>query len=165
MASSAYLFIQDHQGKEIKSSVKIKGREGSAEVHTFSYGVNVPSDSNSGVLMGVREHHEVVFGKQFDSASPVLFNICCKGIVLKQVRLEWFKINPQGKEVNYFTHTFSNANIVRFQQFMSHVKDPLNKNFGHQEEIALRFQRVDMLYPDGNISAADDWLAARGDSA
>lgn len=165
MPSAAYLTINDHQGKLIESSVKIKGREGCAEIHTFAYGVDVPSDANSGVLMGVREHQEVVLGKQFDAASPILYNICCKGITLQSMQLKWYHINPQGKEENYFSHLFSNVNIVRYRQFMRHIKDQNNKHYGHQEEIALRFQKIELLYPDGNISATDDWLAERTSTA
>lgn len=161
MPSSAYLFMTDHQGHDIKSAVKIKGREGSAEIHSFSYGVDVPSDANSGVLMGVREHQQVVLGKNFDAASPILFNICCKGITLQKLRLEWFRINPQGKEQNYFSHHFSQVNIVSYRQHMPHVKNQANKHYGHQEEIALRFQKIELVYPDGNISASDDWLENR----
>ena len=165
MPSAAYLFITDHQGKSIKSAVKIQGREDSAEVHTFDYHVSVPSDRNSGILMGVREHSEVVLGKQFDAASPVLFNICCRGVTLQKLRLEWFKINPTGKEENYFTHIFSNVNIVKYRQHMQHVKDAAFKHHGHQEEVSLRFQKIEMLYPNGNISAADDWLENRSSEA
>ena len=161
MASPAYVTFTDEQGQQIKASVQIKGRENTAEGHAFDYSVTIPSDKNSGQLTAVRQHHNVVLTKTFDSASPVLFDACCRGKTLQCVKLDWYRINDKGEEDLYFTHTLSDVKVVAVRQVMLHVKDPHNDAFNHQEEVSLRFKKIELNYPDGNIKAADDWTESR----
>jgi type VI secretion system secreted protein Hcp len=161
MASPIYAIFKDEQGMQIKANVEIKGREGTAEGHAFDYAVSIPSDKNTGQLTAVRKHDNVVLIKALDSASPVLFDACCRGKTLQSVELQWFRINDKGEEEKYFVHTLSNVKIVKFRQYIMHVKDQAHDGYGHQEEIALRFKKVEMLYPDGNIKSSDDWNESR----
>ncbi len=161
MASPIYAVFQDEQGLQIKAGVTIRGREGQAEGHAFDYTVSIPSDKNTGQLTAVRKHDNVVLIKTVDSASPVLFDACCRGKTLQSVRLDWYRINDKGEEEKYFTHTLSDVKIVKFRQFVMHVKDPRNDGYGHQEEIALRFKKIELDHPDGNIKATDDWTESK----
>lgn len=161
MASPAYMTIYDDKGQVIPAHVKIAGREGTAEVHAFDYYVAIPSDPNSGVLTAIRKHGDVVVVKQYDQSSPVLFNACCRGLTLKKITIDWYRINDQGEEEKYFSHTLSDVKVVRVQHLLPQVKDDKNDLLGHQEAISLRFRRIDVNYPQGNIQATDDWLASR----
>lgn len=161
MASPVYATFTDEQGMKITSNVAIQGREGQAEGHVFDYTVSIPSDKNTGQLTAVRKHDNVLITKAVDSASPVLFDACCRGKTLQKVVFDWYRINKKGEEEKYFTHTLNNVKIVKFHQFVQHVKDPKNDGYGHQEEIALRFQKIELNHPDGNIKASDDWTESR----
>ncbi|MCK4608442.1 MAG: type VI secretion system tube protein Hcp [Gammaproteobacteria bacterium] len=165
MASPVYVTIKDEQGQQVKANVQIKGREGTAEGHAFDYTVSIPSDKNTGQLTAVRQHHNVILIKALDSASPVLFDACCRGKTLQSVRFDWYHINDRGEEEVYFTHTLSSVKVVAVKQFMLHVKDPHNDGYNHQEEVSMRFQKIDLNYPDGNIKASDDWLESRSSSS
>ena len=161
MASPIYATFKDEQGQKVRASVTIKGREGQAEGHAFDYMVRIPSDKNTGQLTAVRKHENVVLTKAMDSASPVLFDACCRGKTLQSVILDWYRINDKGEEEKYFTHKLTNVKIVHFRQFILHVKDPQNDGYGHQEEVALRFKKIELNYPDGNIKATDDWTESK----
>jgi type VI secretion system secreted protein Hcp len=161
MASPIYAIFKDEQGMQIKASVAIKGREGSAEGYAFEYAVAIPADKNTGQLTAVRKHDNVVLIKELDNASPVLFDACCRGKTLKSVELQWFRINDKGMEEKYFVHILSDVKVVKLRQYVLHVKDQQYDGYGHQEEVALRFKKIEMTYPDGNIKAADDWNETR----
>lgn len=161
MASPAYLSIIDEQGSPVKSDVAIKGREGTAEVLAFDYDVSIPSDRNTGALTAVRKHNTATMTKTYDSASPILFDACCRGKTFQRMVLSWYKIADNGSEVEYFRHTLSNVKVVKVRQFMQNVKDPKNDTLGHQEQVCVRFQKIEMSYPDGNIHASDDWTESR----
>lgn len=165
MAIPIYAIFKDEQGMQIKASVEIKGREGSAEGHAFDYTVSIPADKNTGQLTAVRKHDSVALIKAIDSASPVLFDACCRGKTLQEVELQWFRINDRGEEEKYFVHTLTKVKVVKFRQYILHVKDAQNDGYGHQEEVALRFKKIELAYPDGNIKAVDDWYDARSNFA
>ncbi len=161
MASPGYLTIIDGQNEKIKANVVIQGREGTAEVHAFDYHVCIPSDATTGALTSIRKHGDAIITKNFDSASPILFHTCCSGSTLKTVQLDWYRINDQGQEENYYTHLLSDVKVVQVKHFMLHVKDHKTDGYGHQEQIHLRFRRIEMKYHQGNINAVDDWVASR----
>ena len=161
MASPAYLTIIDDQGQQVKANVKIKGREGSAEVLAFNYDVEIPSDKNTGALTAVRKHNAAVITKTFDSASPVLFDAVCRGKTMQQMKLDWYQINDKGEEEVYFTHTLTGVKVVKLYQYMKNVKNPENDGYSHQEDVHVRFKKIEVKYPDGNIEASDDWTESR----
>lgn len=161
MASPAYLTITDEQGNQVKANVKIKGREGTAEVLAFNYQVSIPADKNSGALTAVRKHDAAVITKTLDAASPILFDACCRGKTFQSMRLDWYKINDKGAEELYFSHTLSKVKVVGVKQYMMHVKDPAYEMQDHQEEVQVRFQKIEVNHPAGNIKATDDWTESR----
>ncbi|MBN2689394.1 MAG: type VI secretion system tube protein Hcp [Gammaproteobacteria bacterium] len=161
MASPVYVIFTDEENQQIKSDVMIRGREHQAEGHAFDYAVSIPSDQNTGQLTAVRKHGSIVLTKNYDSASPILFNACCRGKTLKSAEFNWYRINDDGTEELYFTHKLTKVKVVKVRHFMNHVKNPANDAFGHQEEIHLRFQKIELNYPDGNIKASDDWTESR----
>jgi type VI secretion system secreted protein Hcp len=164
MASPGYLTMTDEQGSQIKADVQIKGREGTAEVHAFDYHVSIPSDPHTGALTAVRKHGNAVINKTYDSSSPMLFDACCRGKTLQNMKIDWYKINDKGEEQLYFTHTLEGVKVVKVKQFVLNIKDPATEALGHQEEIHVRFKQIDMNYPDGNIKATDSWTDSRSTS-
>ena len=162
MASPGYLKMFDENNQPIRGNVKIQGRQGAAEVLGFNYQVSVPSDPNTGALTAVRKHGDAIITKTYDSASPILFDACCRGKTLQTMEIDWYRINDHGEEEIYFAHKLSEVKVVRVKQFVLNVKDPGNDMFGHQEEIHLRFRRIDLMHPEGSIHAYDEWTEARG---
>lgn len=161
MASPIYATFTDEQGQQIKAGVTIEGREGQAEGLAFDYEVLIPADKNTGQLTAIRQHKDVVLTKEVDSASPVLFDACCRGRTLRSVTLDWYHADKDGKQTKYFTHKLTNVKVVGFRQFIHHVKAENSDVYGHQEQISMRFQKIELNYPDGNIMATDDWKEAR----
>jgi type VI secretion system secreted protein Hcp len=157
MAIPGYMWMTDSQGNPINSTVKVQGRENSAEIYEFHHEVSIPADNRSGVLTGTRKHGAFKVVKQFCSATPVLNKACASGQTLQQVKLSWYRIDATGKEQEYFRQTLSNAKVVAVKPTVSDVKDPNKEQYGHLEEVHFRYEKIQWLYLDGNIAAEDSW--------
>lgn len=161
MAIEAYAEITDSGGNQIKGDVEVEGRVDMVEVIKFDHNVRIPTDKRTGELTGVRQHRPAKLVKNYDSSSPLLFDALCNGETLQEVILHWYKIDPTGKEVEYFTHTFKGAKISAINSFMYNTKDPSKEQFTHMEEVSLLYEEVTWLYKDGNIEYNDSWTAER----
>jgi len=158
MASPAYAWFYDENGKAIEGNVAVDGRQGSVEVFTFDYGVEMPVDRFNGVTNGTRAHDTATLTKAFDASSPILFQAACDGRTLKQALIRWYRINEEGKEEPYFSHALDDVKVVSYQQCLSHVKETANSIRSHEDIIALRFGKITMKHLDGNIEASDTWI-------
>jgi len=157
MAIPAYLWIKDEQGAAVKSTVTIKGREGSAEVLAFHHEIYIPSDKDSGALMGTRKHEAFIVRKQFCSASPILYKACCAGKTLQEISVAWYHIDKDGKEQEYFRHHLQQVKVVSIKPVVDNVKDQSKEHYGHLEEVAFRYGSIQWQYHDGNIVTQDSW--------
>lgn len=89
MPIPAYLWLKDDGGAHIKGSIDVKNREGSIEVLSFSHGLLVPTDNNTGKITGTRVHAPLVIEKEFDSSSPYLYKAVSTGQTLKSAEIKW----------------------------------------------------------------------------
>lgn len=158
MASPAYVWIVDDENNEVKGDCNVEGREGSVEVFQFQYGVSMPVDKFNGSTNGTRQHDTVEMTKPFDPTSPVLFKAACDGKTLKSITVKWYRINENGNEEEYFTHTLKNVKVVSYQQQLKHTKDQKNNDHVHEDVVKFRFEELTMKHHDGNIEHSDTWL-------
>ena len=157
MPIPGYLWMKDSQGNDIKSIVKVKGREGSAEIYAFHHEVYIPTDAHTGNLSGTRKHRPFTVIKQFCSATPVLNKACCSGQTLQEVRLSWYRIDDTGKEQEYLRHTLTHAKVVSVKPLVNDVKNKAKEHYAHLEEVQFRYEKIRWEYLDGNIAAEDTW--------
>lgn len=66
MTISAYLWMKDDCGADIRGSVDVIDREGSIEVSGFGHGLHLPTDNSTGKITGTRVHAPLTFEKEFD---------------------------------------------------------------------------------------------------
>jgi type VI secretion system secreted protein Hcp len=157
MPSPGYMWMKDSQGNNINSTVKVKGRENSAEVYEFHHQVYIPTDEHTGSLSGTRKHTPFCIVKPFCSATPVLNKACCSGQNLQEVKLSWYRIDDTGKEQEYLRQTLTNAKVVSVKPIVRDVKDKTKEHYGHLEEVQFRYETIQWQYLDGNISSQDTW--------
>ncbi len=79
MSNPAYLFLTDENGSPMVGPCLVSGREGAIELKTFTHNVNVPVDGNTGKLTGTRIHMPIMFQKEFDRVTPLLFRALSTG--------------------------------------------------------------------------------------
>ena len=157
MAVPGYMWVQDEYGNPIDGIATVSGREKSIEVLGFKHNIYIPNDRDTGMLTGTRKHEPFAVTKTFCSASPILYKACCSGKTLLEVKVSWYRINNQGQEEEYFRHVLRNARIVAVNPEMIDIKDKRSETYGHLEHVALRYERIEWTYLDGNISAFDEW--------
>lgn len=157
MPIPAHLFLKDDGGAIIKGSSDVQGREGSIEVLSFTHGLHIPTDGNTGKLTGTRVHGAFTIGKEFDSASTYLYKAVSTGQQLKSAELKWYKINDAGQEVEYFNMLLENVRVVSITPVMANCKEPHSQHLNHMEIVDLRYEKITWKYVDGNLVHSDAW--------
>jgi type VI secretion system secreted protein Hcp len=106
-------------------------------------------------------HQPIKLTKVYDTASPLLYQACCKGETLPEVKILWYAIDETGTEKEYFTHTLTNAKVAGVRALMPNTKDPEKERYVHHEEVTLVYEKIQWEYKDGNIKSEDSWLETR----
>ena len=60
MAIPLHLWLTDQGGAAIRDSSQVKGREGGIELLSFSHGMRIPTDGNTGKLTGGRSYEPMI---------------------------------------------------------------------------------------------------------
>ena len=145
-----------NQGK-IDGSCAIKGREGTIQVQAFDYSVELPKNPQTGLPTGRRVHNPITIVKEIDKSSPKLFQALCSGEQMSKVTIDWYRIDPQGKEEKYFTTELENATIVSMKTWMPNVLRSEDKHMGHMEDVSFAFEKITQTWTNGGISGEDSW--------
>lgn len=103
MAISAYLWLKDDGGADIRGSVDVAGREGSIEILGLNHGVTLPTDNATGKPTSTREHSSYSFDKEIDASSPYLYKAVTSGQKLQSAEVKFYRINDAGQETEYFS--------------------------------------------------------------
>lgn len=157
MPIPAHLFLTDDGGAIIKGSSDVQNREGSIEVISFSHGLHIPVDGNTGKQTGTRIHGSFTVGKEFDSSSTYLYKAVSTGQLLKSAELKWYRINDAGQEVEYFNMFLENVRVVSVTPVMANCKDPNSQHLSHMEIVGLKYEKITWKYLDGNLVHSDAW--------
>ncbi|KQN64434.1 type VI secretion system tube protein TssD [Erwinia sp. Leaf53] len=155
MAIPSYLWLKDDGGADIKGSVDVRDREGSIEILSFTHGLHLPTDGNTGKITGTRIHAPLCFEKEFDSSSPYFYKAVAQGQTLKSGEFRWYQINHAGQEAEYFNILLENIRVVAVTPVMYNIKTCEKCN--HMERIEMRYERITWKYCDGNILFSDAW--------
>ena len=143
----------------IKGANSKGGREDSSAVVEFEHEVSSPVDTQMGSVSGARVHGAVELTKEIDTASPSLYQACTTGQTLEELRVEWFRINPQGQEEVYFTHTLSGVKVTSVKELLPNTKDPSKEQYRHLERLRLLYEKINWKHEDG-FEHQDAWAEA-----
>jgi type VI secretion system secreted protein Hcp len=152
------LHLQGKQQGKIEGSCLIKGREGTIQVQAYDYSIDLPKNPQSGLPTGRRVHNPITITKEIDKSSPKLFQALCTGEQMTKVTLDWYRINPQGKEEKYYTTELENATIVSMRTWMPNILRPEDRQMGHMEDVSFAFEKIIVTWVDGGISGEDSWI-------
>jgi type VI secretion system secreted protein Hcp len=137
MALNAYLKLTGAKQGEIKGSTpkgKGKGSDG-IEISEFSFGVEAPRDSQSGLPTGQRKHNPIVITREVDAASPLLFQALCTNEVFKTALIEFDKVGTGGKASSIRTIELINGRI-------SSITHAPNHSGKRSERISFDYEQV-----------------------
>lgn len=157
MAIPVYLWLYEEEGKLLKGSVDVTGREGSIEITGMQHDLFIPTDDTTGSVTGTRQHEAYTFEKMIDSASPQLYKALTTGKTLAKAVFRFYRINYNGQEEEYFVTKLENVKVCHVVAVMFDAKDPDFKMHDHIEHVGLRYEKIDWHYADGNIKYTDNW--------
>jgi type VI secretion system secreted protein Hcp len=161
MALNAYLTIVAEKQGRLRGSVTQKGREEQILVFGAFHEIVCPRDPASGRPTGKRMHKPFVILKDVDRASPLINSALAHNERLSTVELRFYQPSSTGQEKNHYTVTLTNATVSSMQLRLPRTNSPKSARLNEYEEIAFTYQKIDWTYPEGGMSAVDDWETPR----
>lgn len=146
---------------DIKGSNTITGREGTSRCVAFHHKIDLPTDRATGRVVGNRVHYEGEIIMELDAAVPSIYKMLCNGESATEIKLNFYKITPEGNEVVYWTETIKEAKITRLETIAPMTWDPQYDKFNHYAVVGVRFEKLEKKFVDGAIMYEDDFKAAR----
>ncbi|MFS7246242.1 Hcp family type VI secretion system effector [Rahnella inusitata] len=153
MSNPAYLWLTDENGSPIIGNCEVVGRTGSIEIKSLSHHLTVPADRNTGKLTGTRVHSPILFQKEFDRSTPILYRAISHGLTLKSAEIKMYRILDAGVETEYFNIMMENVKITGITPSLH----PGSGTGTHLENIEIRYESIQWKYVDGNIIFKDSW--------
>lgn len=160
MARSAlfgYMTVEGEDQGKIEGGCTRTGDDfkNTIQVWEMEHQVNVDYDRFSHGAKGESEHEGLIIVKEWDKASPKLHRAMVTGEHFKKVQIKWFRSDPKGHYVHFYTHTMEGAHIVALT---TKLKDHPEKDFpAHVEEVKLAYRKITWTFQDGNIEAVYDY--------
>jgi type VI secretion system secreted protein Hcp len=137
----------EKQGK-FKGSSKQKGREDAIPINKYKLEVSSPRDKASGQATGKRQHQGITFTKAMDESSAQFLQAMTTNEALKNVKFEFVKPGPDGKEMVFQTVTLEGAHLADWTQEVEGGEDA--------ESVLLVYEKI-TLGSGGGTTASDDW--------
>ena len=116
MAMTGYLKVTGAKQGELKGDCEQSGREGLILIYGGDHAVEIPKDTHTGLPTGQRIHLPFTIIKHKDKSSPLLFGACCSGEQC-EVEMQYFRINSEGTEEQYYSIKLFNAIIVKMREY------------------------------------------------
>lgn len=157
MAVPLHLWLKDEDGADIAGSSKVFGREGSIEVLSLTHGLHMPSDGNTGKLIGARTHRPVTIEKEIDRSSALLYRAVSCGLTLQTGELKFYRANDAGIEEAYFTVIMKNVKVVGISPRVPNIKESASQHRNHFEVVEFRYEEITWNYTEGNMIFKDSW--------
>jgi type VI secretion system secreted protein Hcp len=157
MAIAMYLTLKAQKQGEIRGGVTQKGREHSILVIAASHNIISPRDAGSGLPTGKRQHQPFGITKTLDPATPLLYSALVNNENMPDWRLEYWQLQPRGKEELVYTVKLVNANIASIRHRVENVDSPATAQLPSMEDIQFSYQKIEWTWVNGGITAEDDW--------
>jgi type VI secretion system secreted protein Hcp len=157
-AQTAYMKIRSSKGV-INGGVQGRGHENMMAVISATHEIISPRDAASGLPTGKRMHKPLVVTKELDKASPLLYNALTHNESLPEVELQFYRASPTGQEMLFYTVKLTNATISSIRFVQPNTLQTDTRQLPEYEEVSFTYQKIEWTFTQGNITAADDWLA------
>jgi type VI secretion system secreted protein Hcp len=160
MTMPAYLKATAASQGNIEGSCDIKGHENTMLINEIHHSIEIPKSPQTGLPTGKRIHNPLKVMKNYDKASPKLFQALCTGEQFSSVMLEYYWISKDGKEEKYFTTELKNAIIVSIDYQKRDVLDPLSGPHGDEEHVSFTYETIVQTWVKDGIEAQDSWTGS-----
>src|SRR5215475_13716227 len=143
---------------EYPGSSQKEGREGTSDVFEIEHHIHQPADLTTGEATGVRVHSPLRIVKLIDKASPGFHKALCTGQDLKEVTLDFYRIDPATREQKkYYTIMLRQARIVDIRPYMPMSFVPANESYRHMEQISFVYEAIEWKWVPDSVIETDKW--------
>jgi type VI secretion system secreted protein Hcp len=154
-----YMAVNGSKQGAIKGGTTTPGWEEWIACLGLRYAVNSPVGA-SGQATGRRQHSAVIVTKRWDRSSPQLFSALTTDEVLPSVEMHFLRAGPGGTQVVFYAIKLTNARVVSIEQRLDPPGLPGDQAVGDaREDVGFVFEKIQVIFWDGGISATDDWGA------
>jgi type VI secretion system secreted protein Hcp len=147
-----YLQVKGQRLGVIKGGSLSAKRQDWIDVLGFDYAVKSPRDTATGMATGKRQHAPLKITKAIDKATPLLFQALVTNEVLSEVTFELVRTQPDGTEAVVYRIKLTNAGLSDIHQY-----DEGKAGQQAYEELSFVFQKIELTWVDGAITATDSW--------
>jgi type VI secretion system secreted protein Hcp len=148
---------------EYPGSSEKEGRADTSDVFEIEHHLHQPVEPTTGQASGVRVHSPMRVVKLIDKATPGFHKALCTGQNLKEVTLEFFRIDPDSREeAKYYAITMRNARIVDIRPYMPMSFLPQNESYRHMEQISFVYEEIEWNWMPDSAIEMDKWRAPGG---
>ena len=156
MAMPAHMEVTGNNQGKMDGSCDMEGRENTILVYASEHKLHIPRDTHTGLPTGKRVHGPLTITKEYDKASPKLYQALCTGEQCEVV-IKWYRIDPAGVEEHYFTHKLQDAIIVEMKAFMPESFVQANEPYKHMERVSFTYSKIIWTWEVDGIEAEDSW--------
>ncbi|MHA1969272.1 MAG: type VI secretion system tube protein TssD [Candidatus Hodarchaeales archaeon] len=152
--TGVYLYVKIEGATQgiIQGGVQTPGYLGWIESYQYSHSVYIPINPGSGAITGSKVHTPVIFVKEVDKSTPLLFKSLVHSETLIEVLFRFFNQS----NYNYFTVRLEEAKIVSIREFMPNSLNPASYQ-PLMEEISLVYTKITWTWEEEGIEFADEW--------
>jgi len=161
MPMPCHLEVEGENQGPIQGSCEMEGREDTILVYAMNHDIHIPRDPQTGLASGKRIHGPLTIVKEYDKATPKLYQALCTGEHMTNVTIKWYRIDPAGSEEHYFTHTLEDAIVVEMKPYMPMAFLSENEPYRHMEEVCFTYRKIKWTWEPDGIEAEDDWTVPK----
>jgi len=160
MTMPAYLKVTGASQGNIEGSCDIQNHEKTMLINGMTHAIAIPKSPQTGLPTGKRVHGALTVLKNYDKASPKLFQALCSGEQLTSVKLEYFWISKEGKEELYYTTELKNAIVVSIDYQKRDAVAPTSGPHADEESISFTYETIIQTWVKDGIEAQDSWTGS-----
>jgi type VI secretion system secreted protein Hcp len=155
MPTPCNLFVAGYPGSSQK-----EGREDTIDVFEIEHYLHQPVREEDGMASGVRVHSPMRVVCEMDKATPGLHKACCTGENLAELRLEYYRIDPDSRsEVKYFMITLRKARCVDCRPYVPMTFVPTNESYRHMVQYSFVYEEIEWNWMPDSVVEMDKWRA------
>jgi len=140
---------------ECPGSSEKEGREDTSDVYEIDHDIMASFNPMTGQREGDAIHGPVKVVKQLDRASPLLCMALCKGTKLKEVTIDFYRIDLDTRqEVKYYRITLKNVRISNIRPYVPNTLVMANERLHHMEQVCFVYEEIEWEWvPDGVVAS------------
>lgn len=158
MPTPCNLFVAEYPGSSEKDN-----RADTIDVFEIEHYLHQPIREEDGMPSGVRVHSPLRVVCQIDKATPGLHKALCTAQNLKQVRLDFYRIDPKSRqEQKYYNITLANARVVDIRPYMPMSFVPTNEPYRHMVQYSFTYEQIEWNWMPDSVVEMDAWRSPGG---